>query len=110
MSRWRALENEVQEIFVSALPLDAERLRFVRERVFPRLGVGMAAGLDPTDKTFTGSFSLRTGTAGADGSLVAVGGMLRLEADVAQNRYRVTIRSKHMLVSEGMRDCLKLVL
>ena len=110
MARWKMLENEVQEIFPTERSLDREFLIFVRNTVFPKLKIGLAADLDTSERTCTGSFSLQTGTTTADGKSVSVGGMLRLEADVNQKRFRVTIRSKHPVVSQAIKDILKEIL
>lgn len=110
MARWKMLENEVQEIFPTERPLDREFLGFVRNTLFPKLKIGLATDLDTSERTCTGSFSLQTGTTTADGKTVSVGGMLRLEADVNQKRFRVTIRSKHPLVSQAIKDILKEIL
>lgn len=110
MARWKMLENEVQEIFPTERSLDREFLLFVRNTVFPKLKIGLAADLDTSERTCTGSFSLQTGTTTADGKTVSVGGMLRLEADTNQKRFRVTIRSKHPVVSQAIRDILKEIL
>ena len=79
----------------------------IRNVMFSRFKIGLAADLDPTEKTSTGSFSFHTGTTNAEGNYISIGGMLRLEADSSQNRFRVTIRSKHISVSEAIRDILK---
>ena len=110
MARWKALDNEVQDIFTAGHALDSEYLLHLRTVLFARLKIGLAADLDPTERTITGSFSFQTGSATAEGSLISVGGMLRLEADPAGGRIRVTIRAKHPLVSEAVRDVFKLLL
>ena len=107
MSRWKVLENEVQDIFTSSSTINSEYLLYIRNVMFTRLKIGLAADLDPTEKTVTGSFSFHTGTTNAEGNYLSIGGMLRLEADINQGRFRVTVRSKHILVSEAIRDILK---
>jgi hypothetical protein len=107
MARWKALENEVQEVFVCARPIDGAALAHMRNVVFPGLRVGFAAELDATEKTATGSVSFRTGTLGPDGAAISVGAMIRVEADPGQNRYRVTIRAKHPKVSNALKQIVK---
>jgi hypothetical protein len=107
MNRWKVLENEVQEIFQSSNVLNSEYFKYIRNFLFPRLKIGFASELDSSEKTFTGSFSFQTGSVNSEGNHISVGGMLRLEGDSTQNRFRVTIRSKHMVVSEAVRDLLK---
>lgn len=107
LSRWQSLGNEVQEVFSSAKPIDNILLAFLRNTLIHGLKIGLAEGLDISDKTITGSASLRTGTAGSDGNLVSVGVMFRLEADCSQNRFRITVRSKHALLSSGLKNVFK---
>jgi hypothetical protein len=107
MTRWKVLGNEVQEIFASGKTLTPEYLLYIRNVLFSKLKIGLASELDTSEKTSTGSFSFHTSSVNSEGNLVSVGGMLRLEGDPSQNRFRVTIRSKHPLVSEAIRDVLK---
>lgn len=112
MSRWKSIAGEgleAQEVFFSSKPINPQTLAYIRTTVFQGLHIGIASGLD-NENTATGSASFRTGTAGADGNLIAVGVMLRLEGDPSQHRFRVTIRGKHALVVQGMRAAIKAVL
>ena len=55
-----------------------------------------------------GSASFRTGTLGPDGTTaLSVGVMMRVEADTAQDRFRVTVRSKHMKISQAIMHIFK---
>ena len=113
MARWKALENEVQEVFSTSQSLDAAHLAQLRGSLVAGLHIGIAAGLDASEKTLTGCASFRTGTpvpGGAEGALVAIGAMFRLEADSAQGRYRITVRSKHIKASQAIRDLFKSLL
>jgi hypothetical protein len=81
-------------------------LSHVRSTIIPALHIGAAIGLD-SDSTVTGSCSFQTGTVGADGSLISVGAMMRLEADIAQNRFRLTVRAKHPLIVSALRSIIQ---
>lgn len=79
----------------------------IRNTLGPALKLGQATGLD-TDTTYTGCATFRTGTTAPDGSgLISVGGMMRLEADAANGRIRVTARAKHGMVALAMKDAIK---
>ena len=110
MARWKALEadkqGEVQEVFSSNRPITPELFVSIRTKLFPALKIGVAADLD-TPTTVTGCCSFRTGTAGKDGSFITVGSLLRLEGDLSQNRYRITVRSKHPLIAQAIRNVIK---
>lgn len=71
MQRWKGLDDEVQEVFTCAKPLNQEVLTFIRNVLAPGLRVGLAAELDTSDKTLTGSVSFKTGTPvpGGEGKL-----------------------------------------
>jgi hypothetical protein len=61
-----------------------------------------------SDTTFTACASFRTGTPAPDGNgLLSVGCMLRLEADPAQSRVRITARAKHGKVAVAVKNVLK---
>ncbi len=127
MTRWKALEGErlllfsflffifeflgedreVQEVFQSSKPVTPQLMAFIREGCASALKMGPAQGLD-TELTFTGCATFRTGTMAPDGSgMISVGGMLRLEADAAQGRMRITARAKHGKVALAMKNVLK---
>ena len=110
MSRWKVLENEVQEIFVTSKTLDLEYLMYIRNVLFTNLKIGLASELDATERTSTGTFAFHAASPNGDGTSLAVGGMLRLEADPSQSRFRITIRAKSLLLSEAVRDLFKLLL
>lgn len=106
MNRWKAItaeRTENQLIFSSARTVDATLFNYIRTELFPAAQVGLAEGLD-NDRTFTGSLSFQTGTQGADGKPVAVGAMLRIEADAANNKFRITVRATHPTVSAAVKD------
>lgn len=110
MARWKALDNEVQEVFTSEQQFSHAVLGQLRNTIFTGLKFGPAAELDVTEKSITGSCSFRTGTAipgDASGNLVSVGAMMRLEADPAQSRFRITVRSKHPKVSSAIKEIIK---
>lgn len=112
LTRWKAIVGEgleAQEIFSSAEPLTPQHLGFIRTQVFPGLHIGLATGID-NETSVTGSASFRTGTAGPDGGLVAVGVLIRLEGDVNQNRFRITIRGKHPQIVQALKAVIKSVL
>lgn len=110
MTRWKALEGEdreVQEVFQSSKPVTPQLMAFIREGCANALKFGPAQGLD-TELTFTGCATFRTGTLAPDGSgMISVGGMLRLEADAAQGRMRITARAKHGKVALAMKNVIK---
>ena len=44
---------------------------------------------------------------GSDGNLISVGALLRIEGDVANSRYRITVRAKNPIVVKGLRNTIK---
>jgi hypothetical protein len=112
MARWKSLEGEnreAQEVFMSApgRPVSADLMTSIRSTLFPALHLALAPGLD-SESTATACCSLRTGTLAQDGaSTVSVGAMLRLEADFAQGRYRLTVRAKHPTVAIALKALIK---
>jgi hypothetical protein len=112
MNRWKSITGEgleAQEIFYSAKPVTPQLVAYIRATIFQGLHLGVAAGLD-NDNTATGSASFRTGTAGPDGNMIAVGVMLRLEGDAANGRFRVTIRGKHVMIVQALKTVIKAIL
>lgn len=112
MTRWKAITgegSEVQEIFNSSRKLTSEFMSQLRSTYFAGLHLGGVSGLDK-DNTATGSGSFRTGTVGADGNMIAVGALLRLEANFAQNCFRITVRAKHPLVAQAVKNTIKMIL
>lgn len=113
MARWKSIEGEgteAQMIFNARdAILDAAVVQFVKTTIAAGINLGLADGLD-TDKTLTGSCSLLTGTMGADGKHVAVGVMMRLEADPAQAKFRVTTRAKHPGVAQALKNLMAALL
>ena len=86
MQRWRALEQdkiEEQQTFkagMGGISIDEAVISKMKTNLIPKLNIGLAEGLD-TAMTVTGCSSFRTGTPGADGQPIAVGTMIRIEAD-----------------------------
>jgi hypothetical protein len=112
MARWKALEadnTEAQEIFTVPGAITVETMARVKNVIIPALHIGLAGGLD-SDVTCTGCCSFRTGTVNAQGQPIAVGAMVRIEADVGQQRYRVTARAKHGTTSAALKNQLKSIL
>jgi hypothetical protein len=131
MQRWKMLEGEVQEVFTAGHALTSDYLGQMKASLVPGLRIGLAQELDTSEKTLTGSISFKTGTVVAgssdgmslqfntipgqfyyrcyyiSGALVSVGGMFRLEADPAQNRYRVTIRAKNPTLAVAIKELFK---
>lgn len=108
MGRWRSLDGqdaEAQQVFASSRPVDAALMNHLRTVVAPAIKLGAAEGLD-NERTLTGSSSFLTGTLGGDGKPVSVGVMMRLEADFAQNKFRVTARAKHVAVAQAIKNFL----
>jgi AP-2 complex subunit alpha len=110
MQRWKALEGEdkeVQEVFVSAQPLNAQLVQTIRTLFMPALHMGLGVGLD-TEMTVTACASFRTGTPNPEGGgNISVGTMMRLEGDAAGGRFRITVRSKHKAISLALKNVLK---
>ena len=112
MARWKTLESEKgeqQEVFTASKPIDASTLAFIRQQLVPALKLGLAEGLD-NENTVTGCSSFRTGTPGPDGNPLAVGGMIRIEADAKGNRFRVTVRAKHPAIALALKEAYKIQL
>jgi hypothetical protein len=106
MTRWKAITaegTENQVVFSSGRPVDVNLLNFVKTTLFPGLKLGFAEGLD-SEKTATGSCTFLTGTSGADGKRIAVGALMRLEADPANGKFRVTVRATHPTVSLAFKN------
>lgn len=110
MQRWKLLEGEdkeVQEIFSCGNKISAALVNAFRANVIPALHLGLATGLD-NDLSVTACGSFRTGTPAADGNgMITIGAMMRLEADEANNRFRITVRAKHGLISQAIRNIVK---
>lgn len=106
MARWKALEgadNEAQLVFASGKPVDPALLTQIRTVLAPAMRLGLAEGLD-NERTVTGSSSFLTGTLGADGKPLAVGVMMRLEADPAQGKFRITARAKNGVIAQAVKN------
>jgi hypothetical protein len=108
MGRWKSLDGadaEAQLVFASGRTVDAALLAHIRTAIAPAMHLGLAEGLD-NERTVTGSSSFLTGTVGADGKPVTVGVMMRLEADFAQSKFRITARAKHVAVAQAVKNFL----
>lgn len=106
MARWKAITadgTENQLVFPAGKVVNGELLSFIKNNLFPNSKIGVAEGLD-NEKTATGSCTFLTGTAGADGKRVAVGALMRLEGDPANNKFRITVRATHPTVSLGLKN------
>ena len=102
-------DREVQEVFESGKQVTPQLMNSIRNTVGPALKLGQATGLD-SDTTFTACATFRTGTTSQDGSLISVGGMMRLEADPAHNRIRITARAAHGTIALAMKNVVKSLL
>ena len=100
---------QAQEIFPASSTITTDTLQWIKHTVFPSLHIGIASELD-SDTTCTGCCSFRTGTLNAEGTPIAVGAMMRLEADCVQQRYRLTVRAKHPIISQAIKNLLKSIL
>jgi hypothetical protein len=107
MQRWKALEgSDLQDIFVTSKNVDAALIAWVRATMLPALKIGTVEGIDSAT-TVTGSCTFKTGTPGPDGTPLQVGCLLRMEADAAGKRFRLTIRAKHALIAAAIRNTFK---
>lgn len=110
MARWKALEGgeqEQQEVFLASIPITPNYVNAVRTKCIPGLKLGIATGLD-TDLTVTACCSFRTGTAAPDGSgNISIGALMRIEGDVASNRFRITVRAKHPEIAKAIKNIVK---
>ena len=113
MDRWKAIngpDEEIQETFSSNQTISADFMQNLRNSILPNLNIGMATDIDSAT-TATGSSLFRTGTMGPDGATPnVVGAMMRLEADVASGRFRITVHSKSKVVGAGLVSTIKTVL
>lgn len=111
MSRWKLLDgSDLQEIFTTSKTVDQSFVDNIRLNIFPLLHLGLADGLDAATPSATGSAAFKTGTQGPDGQLIQVGVMTRVEADIANARFRVTIRSKNPVIAAALMAQLKMFL
>lgn len=112
LQQWKVMIGEGlenQEVFTSSKPLTSDYLDHIRNILFPNLHIGLMPSLD-TNQSITGVTSFRTGTPGNDGNLLSVGALLRIEADLSQNKFRVIVRAKNPIVSKSLKDALKVTL
>jgi AP-2 complex subunit alpha len=108
MARWKAITAEGTEnqlVFSARKTVNGDLLNFIKTNLFVNSKIGIAEGLD-NDRTATGSCTFLTGTAGADGKRIAVGTLMRLEGDPANNKFRITVRATHPTVSLGLKNFL----
>ncbi len=66
--------------------------------------------MDTSDASITIAGTYRTGTASASGDKIAIGALLRLEANMNNNSYRLTVRAVHKDVSLALKNCIKMIL
>ena len=113
MERWKAIngaDEEIQETFSSSQPISADLMNNLRSSILPNLNIGMATDIDSAT-TATGCSTFRTGSMGPDGvTPIVVGAMMRLEADVASGRFRITVHSKNKTVGMGLVSTIKSLL
>lgn len=113
MERWKAIngaDEEIQETFSSSQPISAEFMQSLRNSILPNLNIGMATDIDSAT-TATGCSTFRTGSMGPDGvTPIVIGAMMRLEADVASGKFRITVHSKNKAVGAGLLSVVKSVL
>ena len=113
LDRWKSIEgpdSETQETFTSSRPITQDLIASIRGNIFVSMRLGLATDID-TSTTATACATFRTGTMGPDGvTPLVIGAMIRLEADVAGGRFRVTIRCKNAAVAFSLKDAIKSVL
>jgi len=102
------IDKEVQEIFTSQVtPLNSNVIALIRKNVITNLHITIAEGMD-NELTITGCGTFKTGTMGPDGATpIVVGAMVRMEADVAGGRFRITVRSSAGSIAKALRDSIK---
>lgn len=108
MAQWKAADGagcEAQEVFSlrAGQTLDSARMQYVKGTLAQLMRLAPTNGLD-NDRTLTGSSTLVTGTLGTDGKAVSVGVLLRLEADMSNNKFRITVRSKYGAVASSFKS------
>jgi len=99
MTRWKAITapgTEAQQVFnVEGKAVDERFMQGVKDTVFAMLGP--AEGLDADNRTITGGLTFNT-------SAAVVGALLRLEADYATGRFRITVRSTNATVATAIKE------
>ncbi|XP_008308524.1 AP-2 complex subunit alpha-2 isoform X2 [Cynoglossus semilaevis] len=96
--RWKQLgapQQEVQKIFKSKHPMDAE----VTKAKIIGFGVALLEGVDPNQENFVGAGVIHTKS-------IQVGCLLRLEPNVQAQMYRLTLRTSKDSVSQRLCDLL----
>ena len=96
---------ETQEVYSSKLTITPELVNTMRTKLYPKLKIGIANELD-TPTAITGCCTFRTGTKGPDGNPIVVGALVRLEGDTSQNRFRITVRAKHPIIAQAIKNIL----
>ena len=102
--RWQKLSNpelQQQEVFQAGAPITAESVAAAKAKIIDRMHLAVAAGVDTTPFTMSGAAFFRTGTAGPTGEKLAVGCLVRIEANAAGGAYRVTARASNAMVARG---------
>ncbi len=105
MAAWRALDGaqnhaHVFHIGSSLGSITDNLLAKLRANLFPKLHLGLIDGIDNAN-SITAACSFKTTTPGPAGPL-SVEAYLRMEADRAGGRFRITTRAKHPKIAEAI--------
>jgi len=112
MTRWRSLEGqnrERQEVIQQPPNFNYEPSGLVafRAKILDGLHLAQAQGIDQNDLSLSAVGSLRTGTAGPDGSKISVGALVRIEINAQVRAVRVTARAVHGTVAAALVNTIK---
>ena len=112
MTRWRSLEGqnrERQEVIQQPPNFNYESSGLVafRAKILDGLHLAQAQGIDQNDLSLSAVGSLRTGTAGPDGSKISVGALVRIEVNAQVRAVRVTARAVHGTVAAALVNTIK---
>jgi len=78
-----------------------------RAEILDGLHLAQAQGIDQNDLSLSAVGSLRTGTAGPDGSKISVGALVRIEINAQVRAVRVTARAVHGTVAAALVNTIK---
>jgi len=113
MGKWKAMDSpagvQLQETHMLGAALGSitdDLITKLRVNLMPKLKIGHVEGIDGPN-SITGCTIFRTTTPGPDGQPLCVECMLRLEADRASNRARLTVRSKNPKIAAAVLQVLK---
>ncbi|CAO3587223.1 unnamed protein product [Absidia cylindrospora] len=99
--RWNQIggpPRENQAIFQSQVPIKLDRVA----SILRGFRFGLLQGVDPNTNNFVGVGVISAGTKGGK-----IGALLRLEPNMEQNMYRLTVRTPSETVSEYLRSILQ---